>query len=70
MGWGLTPSVEGADTIMCFYKKGQRGVLKNSKGLMWIINAVLGSVRLSKGAVKRRTVGGSERHRKGSLRKC
>ena len=53
-----------------FLQNRTKGLLKNSKGLMRIIKAVLGSVRLSKGAVKRRTVGGSERHRKGSLRKC
>jgi hypothetical protein len=37
---------------------------------MWIIKAVLGSVRLSKGAVKKRKVGGSERHREVLLRKA
>ena len=37
---------------------------------MWIIKAALGRIRLRKGAVKRRTVGGIERHIKESLIKA
>ena len=53
-----------------FLQSSAKGLLKNSKGLMWIIKAVLGTVRLSKGAVKRRTIGGSERHKEVLLRKA
>ena len=37
---------------------------------MWMIKAALGRIRLRKGAVKRRTVGGIERHIKESLIKA
>ncbi len=37
---------------------------------MWMIKTVLGRIRLRKGAVKRRTVGGIERHIKESLIKA
>jgi hypothetical protein len=36
---------------------------------MWMIKTVLGSVRLRKGAVKRRTIRGTERHRGVLLKK-
>jgi len=37
---------------------------------MWMIKAALGRIRLKKGAVKRRTVGGIERHSEVLLRKA